>query len=83
MVNPVNSSRECAVCGYTNAANRHKNKFHCKRCQHDSHADVNASEVISARCEDVDALWAQAGGQANLRSKPRMGRRVQERGHRT
>ena len=42
-VDPKNSSRQCAPCGYTEAANRKRSRFTCLKCGHAEHADVNAA----------------------------------------
>lgn len=60
-VDPKNSSRECAACGKTEAANRCRARFSCLRCAHTEHADVNAAQVISARGQAADARWKATG----------------------
>jgi len=43
-VEPRNTSRRCAQCGHTAAANRvTQAEFHCLACGHTAHADVNAA----------------------------------------
>lgn len=74
-INPVDTSRQCAPCGYTDSANRHKARFCCKRCGHVEHADVNAAQNIAARGATAEALWAEAGRPLNRRPKPRLRRR--------
>jgi len=49
-VDPRNSSRECARCGCTSAANRvDQANFWCGACKHASNADTNAARVILQR----------------------------------
>ncbi|WP_344748729.1 transposase [Streptosporangium vulgare] len=46
-VNPVNTSRTCARCGHCAKENRPTQaEFHCQRCAHVAHADVNAAKNI-------------------------------------
>jgi putative transposase len=74
-VDPKNSSRQCAACGHTEAANRHRAQFACRRCGHHEHADVNAAQVISARGESADARWRDAGSPLLNRSVSQSQRR--------
>jgi putative transposase len=60
-VDPKNSSRQCASCGHTEAANRRRSCFTCLRCDHTEHADVNAAQVIAARGQAADTRWKEAG----------------------
>ncbi|HEY5251632.1 MAG TPA: transposase, partial [Acidimicrobiales bacterium] len=60
-VDPRNSSRECAPCGHTEAANRKRSLFTCRRCSHVEHADVNAAQVLTARGQAADTTWKEAG----------------------
>jgi putative transposase len=49
-INPKNTSRECANCGFTLEANRRSQKeFRCVSCGHTDNADHNASLVIKKR----------------------------------
>lgn len=49
-VNPYNTSRECAVCGYTHPDNRQtQSEFRCQSCGHADNADRNAALVIRKR----------------------------------
>jgi putative transposase len=58
----VNSSRECAACGHTDAGNRPTQaRFVCLACGHAEHADVNAAQVLAARGQAADARWAAMG----------------------
>ena len=41
------TSQKCFKCGYTDKANRVREKFICKRCGNRSHADLNASRNIA------------------------------------
>ncbi|MEV4527435.1 transposase [Streptosporangium sp. NPDC049304] len=46
-VNPANTSRTCARCGHCAKENRPTQaEFHCQRCAHVAHADVNAATNI-------------------------------------
>ena len=74
-VDPRNSSRECAWCGHTEAANRERSRFSCRRCGHGEHADVNAAQVIAARGRQADALWVASGSPRLTRPTPRNRRR--------
>ena len=50
IVDPKNTSRTCAECGHCEKANRQsQEKFLCKRCGHQNHADINAARNIRAR----------------------------------
>jgi putative transposase len=60
-VSPKDSSRECIVCGHTEAANRCRTRFTCRRCGHTEHADVNAAQVITARGQVAETSWRAAG----------------------
>ncbi|MEU4536025.1 transposase [Streptosporangium sp. NPDC023825] len=43
-VNPANTSRTCSRCGHVAQENRLTQAgFHCQRCAHTAHADVNAA----------------------------------------
>lgn len=49
-VNPINTSRECAACGYTHPDNRRTQAdFQCQHCGHTDNADRNAALVIRKR----------------------------------
>jgi putative transposase len=49
-VDPRNSSRECARCGFTSAANRvDQANFRCAACKHATNADTNAARVLLQR----------------------------------
>ena len=50
IVDPRNTSRECACCGHIDKANRPSQaEFRCVACGHTDHADVNAARNIRAR----------------------------------
>lgn len=50
LVDPRNTSRECAVCGCIDKRNRpSQSKFRCVSCGFATHADWNAARVISGR----------------------------------
>jgi transposase len=71
LVDAKNSSRCCAACGHTEAANRRRSRFACLSCGHVEHADVNAAQVITARGAAADALWQARGSQPLARPLPR------------
>jgi len=49
-VNPQNTSRQCAKCGYTDPENRRSQAdFVCVQCGHQANADVNAAKNILDR----------------------------------
>jgi putative transposase len=49
-VPPMNSSRECSVCGFISGENRVTQAlFRCVRCGHEENADTNAAKVIRKR----------------------------------
>jgi putative transposase len=74
-VNPKDSSRECIACGHTEAANRCRARFICRRCGHEEHADVNAAQVITARGQVAETSWRAAGCPVAKRPVPRNRRR--------
>lgn len=74
LVDAKNSSRCCAACGHTEAANRQRSRFACLRCGHAEHADVNAAQVITARGATAEALWRAQGSRPLTRPVPRMRR---------
>jgi putative transposase len=80
LVDAKNSSRCCAVCGHTSAANRRRSRFSCLACGHVEHADVNAAQVIAARGATADSLWQAQGSRPLARSVPRA-RRHKELGN--
>ena len=50
LVDPAYTSQGCAVCKAVDAHNRvTQAEFHCQRCGHKDHADVNAAKNILAR----------------------------------
>ena len=52
LVDPRNTSRECAKCGYTDKRNRETQaRFVCQHniCRHEDNADTNAAKVIHGR----------------------------------
>jgi IS605 OrfB family transposase len=52
VVDPRNTSRECAECGHTDKANRRSQaEFECRSCGHAAPADVNAARNIASRGE--------------------------------
>jgi putative transposase len=43
---PRYTSQKCNVCKHIKRTNRHKSKFQCKNCGHQTHADLNAARNI-------------------------------------
>ncbi len=43
---PRYTSQKCNVCKHIKRTNRHKSKFQCKNCGHQTHADLNASRNV-------------------------------------
>jgi putative transposase len=70
-VDPKNSSRQCAACGHTEAANRRHSRFTCLSCGHVEHADVNAAQVLTSRGQAADTRWQDAGSPLLTRPVPR------------
>lgn len=59
LVDPKNTSRECASCGFVSAANRKsRSHFLCIKCGHEDHADINAAKTILSRGRRAIALCA-------------------------
>jgi putative transposase len=73
-VDPKNSSRQCAACGHTEAANRRRSCFICLRCGHTEHADVNAAQVLAGRGQADDKRWKEAGSPLLPRPAPKNSR---------
>jgi len=49
-VDPRNTSRTCAKCGYVDKRNRRSQaEFSCLRCGHTAHADLNAAKNLATR----------------------------------
>lgn len=48
-VNPRHTSETCSACGFTDKANRDKEKFVCLECGHFDHADKQAARNIKQR----------------------------------
>jgi len=60
-VDPRNTSRECCLCGYTDAANRKSQAhFKCLQCGFEANADRNAALNIEARAALSYGLLSQA-----------------------
>ena len=74
-VDPKDSSRECIGCGHTEASNRCRTRFICRRCGHTEHADVNAAQVIAARGQVAETSCRAAGCPVAKRPVPRNRRR--------
>jgi putative transposase len=73
-VDPRNTSRTCSGCGHCEKANRpSQDKFLCRLCGFEAHADINAALNIRAR---ATVIWPKASEQrlkaaAQYRDKPR------------
>jgi putative transposase len=75
LVDPKHSSTSCADCGHTEAANRKtRDRFCCRQCGWEDHADTNASVVIAARGQTAEAAWQAKGAPLLTRPKPRLRR---------
>ncbi|QRV13916.1 transposase [Haloterrigena salifodinae] len=48
-VEPRNTSKQCAECGFTTNSNRTGNTFKCQSCGNQNHADYNAAKNIAQR----------------------------------
>src|SRR5262249_48348767 len=49
-VDPRNTSRTCAQCGFVDKRNRRSQaEFSCIRCGHTAHADLNAARTLATR----------------------------------
>lgn len=50
-IDPAYTSQQCALteCGHTERANRNRHRFKCRECDHQDHADRNASVNIAKR----------------------------------
>jgi putative transposase len=69
-VDPRNSSKECARCGHTAAANRvDRATFRCGACTHETNADTNAAQVVLQR--GLTALSGAAPGCGGLHARHR------------
>ncbi|SEP12408.1 transposase, IS605 OrfB family, central region [Halogranum amylolyticum] len=47
VVNPKDTSKRCAECGYVHEDNRHREDFECVQCRNRNHADYNAAKNIA------------------------------------
>lgn len=57
LVDPRNTSRECAGCGHAAKENRSsQSRFRCVSCGHEAHADTNAALVIRSRAARKPAV---------------------------
>jgi putative transposase len=75
VVNPANTSRTCAACGYCASGNRRSvDRFRCAACGHEAHADINAAENIAARGRACETAWREAGSFPLPRPRPRLRR---------
>ncbi|MBK8489728.1 MAG: transposase [Saprospirales bacterium] len=61
-VNPRHTSQRCAACGHTCAENRLSQAvFRCVQCNHEEHADLNASKNIRDLGRISGNQYEQAG----------------------
>jgi putative transposase len=82
LVDPKHTSISCADCGHTEPANRKtRDRFCCRQCGWEDHADTNASVVIAARAQTAEAVWQAKGAPLLVRPKPRLRRRKASRSH--
>ena len=76
VVNPVNTSRTCAICGHCAVWNRRsRDLFRCVGCGHEAHADSNAAQNIAFRGAVCETTWRATGSPPLARPKPRLQRR--------
>jgi IS605 OrfB family transposase len=59
-VKPRNTSITCRKCGQADPAARSGDSFHCRRCQYEVHADVNAAMNIAL--DQRDESWGSEDG---------------------
>jgi len=52
-IDPKNTSIKCSKCGYIDKENRDKEKFKCKKCGFEAHADYNAARNIAMSVDYV------------------------------
>jgi IS605 OrfB family transposase len=71
-IDPRNTSRECAECGHTAKENRKaQDKFRCRSCGHEAHADSNAARVIAGRADRKPAVLSELCGSSHGSVKSR------------
>lgn len=46
-IEPAYTSQRCFKCGHVEKGNRSKDRFRCKKCNHHTHADLNAGSNIA------------------------------------
>ncbi len=56
-IDPEYTSQQCPMCGHTERANRNKKRFKCWSCQHQDHADRNASVNIAVKGIQTHQDW--------------------------
>ncbi len=64
-VDPRNTSRACARCGYCDPSNRRRHAFHCRSCGYQLHADLNAARNIRQRYIDTGQALCVDGSSVN------------------
>ena len=66
-VNPKNTSRRCSSCGFTHDDNRHGEKFACRDCGYENHADYNAAKNIGLKLLRRNQTGADGGAPVGVR----------------
>ncbi len=59
-VNPAYTSQTCSNCGDVKRSNRKANKFKCKTCKFELHADLNAARNIRDKFSNSYKLFVMA-----------------------
>jgi putative transposase len=68
-VDPRNTSRTCAECDHCSKSNRpSQDRFSCKACGHEDHADQNAARNIRCRARATCKLALELGTQPTRRA---------------
>jgi len=68
------TSQRCSACGHVHADNRKGEKFRCRECGHEDHADINAAKNILAAGHAV--LAGENTGHAIVEDAAQQGRPV-------
>jgi len=74
------SSQTCTECQHVDAGNRKGESFHCTKCGHKAHADVNAAKVLVQRYSRRDDGVAGRGGSGEASPPKKRQLRVVRRG---
>jgi putative transposase len=76
LVDAVDTSRRCAVCGNIDSRSRPAREvFSCIACGHGDHSDTNAAVNVAVRGQACEAAWRAAGSPRLKRPTPRLRRR--------